>query len=227
MEDRLPDAIPRVIFLDAAGTLFELRESVGAGYARLALPFRPHLDPGAADAAFRAAWKSMPPPHPSTAADPERDWWRRLVRQVLSLLESPLPEAEFQAYFEQLWTHYGEADTWELFPEVPGVLEALSSRYRLAIISNFDQRLYPVLDGLGIRPFFESVTLSAEVRASKPAPEIFAHALEQMDCQPGEALHVGDDRKADWEGAEQAHLMAWRLQRPENSLLELSKALMR
>jgi len=225
MEGRFPDVTPKAIFLDAAGTLFDLREPVGAGYARLARPFRLHLDPVATDQAFRASWKSMDPPYPSTSADPERAWWEELVRRVLSQLEVSLPEPDFQAYFEQLWSHYGEADTWELFPEVPAVLETLSHRFELGVISNFDQRLYPVLEGLGIRPFFNSVTLSAEVQATKPSPLIFRHALAQMDCQPGEALHVGDDRRMDWQGAKEAGLMTWHLERPGNNLQDLVEAL--
>src|SRR6266480_3529453 len=47
-----------------------------------------------------------------------------------------------------------EPGVWELYPEVPGVLQQLQPRFQLAVISNFDGRLRFILEHLGISKFF-------------------------------------------------------------------------
>lgn len=56
---------PRVVFLDAAGTLFGLQEPVGETYARFAALHGIEVNAAALEVSFRAAWKDLPPPvHP-------------------------------------------------------------------------------------------------------------------------------------------------------------------
>ncbi len=214
------------IFFDAAGTLFRLREPVGTGYSRLAQPHGLDVAPDLMEAAFRKVWKVMPSPYPSRAADPEWVWWKRLVRQVLEEVSPAHKDAPwFDAYFQSLWTHYGQADTWELFPEVREVLEALSTHCRLGILSNYDARIIPILNGLEIFAHFDPLVSSSAVRASKPDPRIFEAATQLASVAPEQALHVGDEPEADWRGAEAAGLQVWPLDRKQHSLRDLWKAL--
>ncbi len=221
-----PSSQLQVIFFDAAGTLFELRAPVGAGYARLAEPFGLRLDPRQTQEAFKQAWKDLPSPYPSPSESPERDWWQNLVKRVLETVTgSTTPPEVFDPYFQTLWNFYGSAEAWQLYPEVPEVLEQLSARFRLGVISNFDSRLHPVLKGLGIHSVFDPIILSADVRAAKPDSRIFQAALKATNCQATQALHVGDDPRMDWEGAEQAGLTAWKLDRHQASLEGLARDL--
>ena len=66
---------------------------------------------------------------------------------------------------------------------------------RLAIVSNFDTRLRPILKGLGVDELFNSIVISAEVGVEKPNPLIFEVACQQLGVLPEEAVHVGDDRR--------------------------------
>jgi putative hydrolase of the HAD superfamily len=94
-----------------------------------------------------------------------------------------------------------------LFPETHAVLTRLRQEgFELGIISNFDSRLFPVMRGLGIERFFDTVTIASLARAAKPAPQIFAIALEKHAVDPDEALHVGDSVRDDVEGATKAGL---------------------
>jgi putative hydrolase of the HAD superfamily len=73
--------------------------------------------------------------------------------------------------------------------------------HRLGLISNWDQRLRPVLGGLDLDVWLDPIVISCEVGAEKPDPAIFRIALDAARAQPSEALMVGDAPAADIEGA--------------------------
>ena len=66
---------------------------------------------------------------------------------------------------------------------------------KLAVVSNFDTRLRPLLASLGILHLFDAVVISAEIGVEKPNPTIFEAACQQLDVRPEAAVHVGDDRR--------------------------------
>ena len=74
------------------------------------------------------------------------------------------------------------------------------------MISNFDTRLYQVLDELALTSYFSSITLSSEAGAAKPDSLIFATALQKHGCEASQAWHVGDSKTEDLEGANAAGL---------------------
>ena len=85
-------------------------------------------------------------------------------------------------------------------------LRALGSP--LGIVSNFDSRVLRILEGLDLARWFESVTLSSQVGATKPDRAIFARALAHHGVDAARALHVGDSPAEDCEGARAAGLRA-------------------
>lgn len=64
------------------------------------------------------------------------------------------------------------------------------------------------LDDLGLNRFIDHVAIAGEVGAAKPDPLIFHSACAALDCEPAEALHVGDRLRADALGARDAGLHA-------------------
>lgn len=214
---------PRVIFFDAAGTLIRLPRGVGHHYREVAARHGCELNVTALTAAFRTAWTSMPArattrePRP----DDDRGWWRVLVNRVLDSLAVAPRALDRDAYFSEVYAEFTKPGVWELFPEVEEVLTNLAVRSELNVISNFDGRLRPILDGLGIANRFRHLVISSEVGADKPDPHIFEHALKLAGCAPSEAVHVGDDARCDWAGAEAAGLQAFRLERPQKDLRAL------
>ena len=212
----------RVIFFDAAGTLFHLPRGVGWHYRDVASRHGADLDEAALNAAFRSAWKTTSPLHETRTqrTDDERDWWRGLVSKVLDECRVA-PSLNRDAYFDELWSEFTKPGVWELYPETREVLSELRGRFRLAVISNFDSRLREILPRLGIAEFFEDLVLSSEVGAEKPSPHIFDEALRRAEIEPAEALHVGDEPEADWRGAAAAGMRVFELNRPQNSLREL------
>lgn len=217
------------LFLDAAGTLFELSEPVGRSYARIAQSHGLTLDADSLEAAFRRAWKATPQPlHPEGLVPPDddRSWWLAVVTTTLeSTAGTSLPPQLIEPLFDDLYHHFAQPIAWKLFPEVSDALEQLSHIAPLHILSNFDLRLIPILNGLGIACFFQTLTVSSQAGASKPHPRIFQHALAQAGLSPHTAIHIGDEKHADIEGATQAGLFAYLLDRPQRSLATLAENL--
>ena len=205
------DSTPRAVLLDAAGTLIDVSSPLGDTYSRLARNFGGDLDPDTLTAGFRTAFAETPPmAFPGRrGADldrAERGWWRTVVERVTGAAGG-VPE--FDAYFDRLYAHYASAHAWRVYPEVPAVLSTLRERgVALAVVSNFDSRLPPLLDALGLATFFDAVVCSGEAGAAKPDGAIFAHALAALGVEASEALHVGDSRVADYDGARAAGIEA-------------------
>lgn len=199
----------RVIFFDAAGTLFRVNGSVGETYARLAREYGKIVSVQDLEAGFRRCFATAPPmafPGAGAAQIPrlEKAWWHDLVQQVFAPL-GPFPG--FEAYFTALYDFFAEPQAWQLYPEARQTLTALHARgYRLGVISNFDARLFGVLDGLDIGHFFDPIVASTYAGAAKPETAIFQKALAGCGIQPQEALHIGDSYELDIVGAQQAGL---------------------
>ena len=73
------------------------------------------------------------------------------------------------------------------------LLEELSARYRLGIVSNFYGNLEFLCREIGYRKFFATVIDSARVGMSKPQPAIFQAAVSQLGCLPEQVVFVGDN----------------------------------
>lgn len=75
---------------------------------------------------------------------------------------------------------------------LPALLEALSARYTLGIVSNHRERIRRVLDAEGLTPYFKAVTISESAGVAKPDPRILTMTCEALGVEPGESLYVGD-----------------------------------
>lgn len=88
-------------------------------------------------------------------------------------------------------------------PAYAAVVPRLARRYRLGLLSNFDdaRTAREILADTGVAQHFEVVVISAEVRVRKPHPEIFASLLRRLDLASSEVLFVGDNPREDVAGA--------------------------
>ncbi len=202
----------KAVFFDAAGTLFETREPVGETYAAIAREYGVASSAQAVDAAFRRAFRAAAPLAFGRGRTPEelrwleREWWRGLVRETFSELGK---FSDFDSYFEALFEFFAEPAHWIADPEAIPTLKALREQSRiLGVISNFDYRLYRILDGLDLARWFDSITISSEVGYAKPSAQLFEAALERHRLAPAQALHVGDSEHLDLAGASAAGMAA-------------------
>ncbi len=195
----------RALFFDVGGTLVRPRPSVGAIYASVA---NRHGMTGTAEAmerAFRESWTALKQPGLTVS---RKDWWREVVFRTLG--------QKHEACFEELFDIFAHADAWQVFPEVEDTLrEARSRGLHVGVISNWDHRLRPLLDELGLAHYFDSITISCEVGVEKPSEEIFYAALQTAGVAANQAVHVGDSDKEDVRGAEAVGMTALLLNRKE------------
>ncbi|MGB8167575.1 MAG: HAD-IA family hydrolase [Chthoniobacteraceae bacterium] len=219
----LRDSAPRVIFFDAAGTLFHLPQGVGFHYREVLSRHGIVREEAALEAAFREVWQTMEAPALSEGPrmDDDRGWWREVVERVLDRCEVVPGKLNRGPFFDELYAEFVKPAVWRLYPEVEDVLTTLGRRFALGVITNFDGRFRAIADQLGIARHFRHIIISSEVGADKPAPLIFERALTIAGVAAGEALHVGDDPVCDWQGAERAGLSVFRLDRPRNDLRDL------
>jgi putative hydrolase of the HAD superfamily len=202
----------KAVFFDAAGTLFETREPVGETYARFARPYGIDASPDAIEAAFRHAFRDALPLAFGAGREPEelrrleREWWRGLVAKTFAAFGE---FADFESYFNSLFECFADPARWISDPQALPTLRTLRERgLALGVISNFDYRLYRILDGLGLSRWFDSITISSEAGYAKPSARLFATALERHRVAPAEALHIGDSEHLDLAGASAAGMAA-------------------
>ena len=120
-----------------------------------------------------------------------------------------------------LYERFAQPDAWRIFPDVAPTLQGLSGRgLKLGIISNWDDRLRPLLSALRLDAHFEVIVISCEVGASKPASAIFEAAIAQLGVPADSILHVGDSFEADVQGANSAGLRAVRVDRESGTFNE-------
>jgi len=88
------------------------------------------------------------------------------------------------------------------------VLDALSRKYPMVLVSNFYGNIETVLKDFGIDRFFKKIIESAIVGVRKPDPKIFLLGVEALGLEPGEVIVFGDSLKKDIIPAEKAGCQA-------------------
>lgn len=210
----------RAVVFDAGGTLLYPADPVGETYARFAKAHGVRLSADAANIAFYAAMKNSSPREkgsiPTNGDD--RAWWKKVVRA--SLPAGAFPEAKaFEVFFEDVHAYFAKPEAWGVYPEVVEVLEELRDHgVDLVVLSNWDKRLHPVLDGHGLGEAFSQRFISTELGWEKPDAAIYRHVAETLRLPPESLLSVGDDARNDVEGPRRAGWQAVQVERPKRDL---------
>jgi putative hydrolase of the HAD superfamily len=212
-------AQPEVVFLDAVGTLFGVKGSVGEVYSAIAHRFGVLASAKELDVAFAEVFQATPSPTfpdvpPQDIPKKEWEWWRNVTKRTFQQVGVANKFLDFDVFFNRLYNHFATAHPWEVYPDVVPCLQRWRDRdVKLGIISNFDSRLYQVLNALDLKPYFSSITLSSEVGVAKPDPKIFESAIAQYEVTPEQTWHIGDSRKDDYEAAKAVGMQGFLLKR--------------
>ncbi|MCG3203376.1 MAG: Phosphoglycolate phosphatase [Elusimicrobia bacterium] len=213
------------MLFDVGGTLIHPHPSVGHIYAQVAEGHGVKESPNEINLKFKESWKKNKKIR--TAID--KNWWKKIVFDVFDKNQFQSPES----FFEELYKEFEQKHSWRIYPDVEDTLTALKNRaIRLALASNWDSRLPKLLDDLGLSRHFEKQFISFQIDLIKPDPKFFQTALHDLHLDPLEVIHIGDDLEEDIEGAQQAGLRAYlidRLHKPKNSrgLSSLNEILVR
>ena len=210
---------PAAIFLDAVGTLFGVRYSVGFQYAKVAAELGVELDADLINQAFYQSFQAAPrmafAELPATEiAIAEYQWWLSLAGQTFSMTNDLHKFPNFEHFFKSLYAYFAKAEPWFIYPEVIATLAAWRKQgITLGVLSNFDSRIYSVLAALELDQYFDSITISTEVGAAKPDHLIFEKALAKHNLSPDLAWHIGDSFSEDYQGASALGITAFWLNR--------------
>jgi dihydrofolate synthase/folylpolyglutamate synthase len=213
----------RAVTFDVGGTLIEPWPSVGRVYAQVAAEHGVEVAAEDVDRQFALAWAAR------KNFRYRRSDWAELVRQTFAGLTAAPPSASL---FGALYSHFATAAPWRVFDDVAACLRELKRRgLKLGIISNWDDRLRPLLRELQLDNYFDSIVVSGPGGAQKPDPKIFQAAAAQLKTQPEAILHIGDSASEDVAGARAAGLRALLLTRGQTpaslSSLQFLPALIR
>ena len=199
------------ITFDVGGTLIEPWPSVGHVYAEVAARHGVRAEPEELTDRFVDAWNRK------ENFNYSQDDWAGLVDATFAGLTTTLPS---QSFFDELYLRFAEPDCWCVYEDVIPALTVLHERnVRLAVISNWDIRLRPLLQALDLADWFEVIHVSSELGSTKPDRRIFQAAIDSFGLSAAQILHVGDSEIEDHRGAMAAGMQSRWLCRDCNKLL--------
>lgn len=95
-----------------------------------------------------------------------------------------------------IWLAEAGKHTPQLFPEARPLLDALSSRYILGLVtSGSGDRVKRDLASTGIGDYFQVIVTGTDISKPKPDPQGLLIALDNLAISPEQALYVGDARE--------------------------------
>jgi len=200
----------KAITFDVGGTLITPWPSVGHIYAEVAAANGcARVAPQLLDQRFAAAWKA------AEKFEHSRTEWANLVDRTFSGLIDRSPSRTF---FDDLYERFSQPGAWRIYEDVVPTLRALHAcGFKLGVISNWDDRLGPLLYRLQLHDYFDSIVVSCEVGSAKPARAVFDRAANELGIPPTAILHVGDSLEMDVQGAKAAGFAAVWLARKTTS----------
>jgi putative hydrolase of the HAD superfamily len=147
-------------------------------------------------------WSRPEQPH-LDLCEPE-PWWRHMEARMARALEDVGVVATRCAELARAARHRLTDPTvgWTVFEDSkPALAATAAAGWRNAILSNHIPELAQIVEALGLGASVETVFSSAVIGYEKPHPQIFRTALAALG-EPSSVWMVGDNPRADVEGAE-------------------------
>jgi putative hydrolase of the HAD superfamily len=209
--ERLRDV--RWIAFDAVGTLIYPDPPVREIYHRVGLRHGSQLTQDEISARFATAFRASEAGSiddadgdgaaAQTSEPIERERWLGIVSRVIDDAHNP------RACFEELFAHFAQPTAWKCYREVSEVLLTLQQvGYRLALASNFDDRLTAIRRGLPELAPIDACVVSSLVGFRKPSRRFYDALIRATDASAEQILMIGDDPDNDVRGAHAAGLPA-------------------
>jgi FMN hydrolase / 5-amino-6-(5-phospho-D-ribitylamino)uracil phosphatase len=192
----------KAVVFDVDYTLVRPGPDLGPeGYVRLGERHGLTLDASRYEDARRDAFAELKR-HPELDHDDEV--WVLFTQRIIEGMGGVGDTYAAAVEMEGAWVH---AHHFELFDDVPAVLDALRARgLKLGLLSNTARDLDAFVAHHGLT--VDAVLTSFSHGKTKPHETIFRRMLELLDVAPGEAAMVGDTIEDDIEGAEAVGMRA-------------------
>lgn len=195
----------QAVFFDVGATLLTPSVSEGATFSHIAKQLGLSIDPLEVDKSLGqmySLYEQLYEQDDSFWSDDVRAQaiWIEMYEYLASLINVPHDMRRELAV--EVYRFYFSPSAWQLYDDVIVTLDTLKDKgIRMGLISNWDSTLAPIIEGLNLSKYFETILSSAVVRLHKPMPEIFHLALDNLGVQAEHAVHVGDHVYADAHGA--------------------------
>lgn len=195
-----------LVTFDAADTLVQVFWKPGRFAVECALLHKLAIDEQVAREAYdrllRSRWTEYR--LVNQTRDPEKCdlFWDELTRDWLLGQQIEPDEAVGVLQIARTRLYAPNGEQFKLFDDVIPTVKALRELgIRVAVLSNWDYSLHPILRNLGVYELFDRVFASLEEGPEKPEPELFHIVLDHFSVAPDRALHIGDNPLDDLEGA--------------------------
>ena len=113
----------------------------------------------------------------------------------LTLVDAGYPSSLTDEAFDVFYRARSEVILYE---GTEPVLEALNTRYKLAVITNGNADL----ELIGLADKFSHIQRASIDNAPKPQPQMFETCLREFDIEPNQLAHIGDNVETDVGGAQ-------------------------
>ena len=141
--------------------------------------------------------------------------FEEVYSNFLSKLEVRYDNEMLEYLHENFKRHY----ITPFFPCVEKVLEELSSRYKVALLSNtMSDQPRLLLQEAGLDKYFNAMYCSRDLGVRKPNPEIFDIVLTELGVHPSNTVHVGDSVEADMYGARDSGITGVWIKAPDQPM---------
>jgi HAD superfamily hydrolase (TIGR01509 family) len=130
--------------------------------------------------------------------------WDSLVLKHLKIEENE----ELPKIIHSRWFDFVDST---LYPEAKQVLLELKQRgLKIGLISTaYEEEIQFILEKADLeKTTFDIIVGVDTIRKAKPNPDTFKYAISKLNVKPEEAIFVGDNVEADYEGAEKAGIHA-------------------
>ena len=131
------------------------------------------------------------------------------ILRILKILQIDLDKSDrdiIKKKFEEVMLD----DPPSLKKGVKKTLEELSSDYKIGLISNTGitpgRIITKVFQEYNILQYFQAIIFSDEIGYYKPHPILFNIALKKLECEPKNAIHIGDILETDIKGAKECNM---------------------
>jgi len=193
----------RALLLDFGGTLASERASRAALYAAAGERFGVPVGEERMAELMRAAHAALPLRVDGAFRYGER-WFAAFIERIF-VTELGLAPVRLGELAAELCARFADPATFRVTAGAEELLDAARrAGLRAAVVSNWSERLEPLLAGLGLRARLDAVLASAVEGVEKPDPELFQRALARLGVAAAAAVHLGNHWENDVGGARAA-----------------------
>lgn len=142
------------------------------------------------------------------------DYYTRWNLGILHHLNVYNGDSELAKNIDRNWFDYMEVQP---LPGAIDVLQKLTNQgVKIGIVTNgYESDLEKIIPKLGVGDIFDVLVAADSLGRRKPDPEVFLHAIRELNVPPSATVFVGDEYYTDYVGAEKAGLIPFLLRTKE------------